>query len=132
MKCIKDQGIKAFESDFDYSSCPVLFEADVSVCDVVRHNGKIYSVCMTNKGQGYAGVKEIKIDMDAEETNYKRNLVCPVCGWENNDSWELDDSDDAYECGCCGAVLEYTREVKVTYNAKVVKRPEIKETKAEK
>ena len=45
------------------------------------------------------------------------NIVCPWCGYENKDSWELPNEDDEYECPECGRVFEYQRNFEVTYTS---------------
>ena len=47
-----------------------------------------------------------------------RNLVCPWCGYEDRDSWELSDSDDSYTCPECGEVFAYERNITVTYTSR--------------
>lgn len=42
-------------------------------------------------------------------------VVCPFCGCQNADSWELPDEDERYECAECGKVFKYERCVEVTY-----------------
>jgi len=55
-----------------------------------------------------------------KETKYKNNITCPLCGYEDKDSWELSKNDSEVECGNCGAILGYSRYVEVTYSAWVV------------
>lgn len=42
-------------------------------------------------------------------------IVCPYCGYEMSDSWELSCDDDEYECDECGKKFHYYREVDVHY-----------------
>jgi len=42
-------------------------------------------------------------------------IVCPYCGHEISDSWELTCDDDDYECDDCGKKFHYYREVDVHY-----------------
>ncbi len=46
------------------------------------------------------------------------NLVCPWCGYEDPDSWELADEDGEYECPNCGRVFEYMSEISHTYTSR--------------
>ena len=46
------------------------------------------------------------------------NLICPWCGYENINSWELSDGEDDYECPACGEVFTYERVVDVHYTSK--------------
>ena len=56
-------------------------------------------------------------DPDYSHTN---EIVCPYCGAEQCDSWELflDDREDAEdECGECGKAFFVTQHVSVTYSS---------------
>ncbi len=61
-----------------------------------------------------------KIEMDRRvaafdgDTSCTDNVVCPHCGREDGDSWEL--SEGKQECGDCGREFEMTRCVDVTYS----------------
>ena len=51
------------------------------------------------------------------------NLICPWCGYENRDSWELpDEDDDFYECPECGKTFEYAVEITRTFTSRRRKR----------
>lgn len=43
-------------------------------------------------------------------------VVCPWCGYEHGDSWELDCDEDTIECDSCGKPFQYVRNVSVTYD----------------
>lgn len=43
-------------------------------------------------------------------------LVCPYCGKEQSDSWEIRGDSGDIECGHCGRTFQYERYVSVTYN----------------
>ncbi len=45
-----------------------------------------------------------------------REVVCPYCGYEEGDSWELPD-DGEHECGGCEKTFIYYRDVEVTYTS---------------
>lgn len=44
------------------------------------------------------------------------DIVCPWCGYEDRDSWEVDDSDEDMECGRCEKHFSMERDVSVTYS----------------
>ena len=48
---------------------------------------------------------------------YHPELVCPYCGYEHSDAWELSADDGDYECGNqdCGKTFRYSRMVTVEY-----------------
>lgn len=47
------------------------------------------------------------------ETKYTAEAVCPWCGCEFSDSWELEDGE--YDCDVCGQPVVVIRDVDVTY-----------------
>lgn len=50
--------------------------------------------CYSCKGSGF-------------ETRYTDALVCPYCGHEDSDSWELSESDANHQCGSCEKFFTY-------------------------
>ncbi len=52
-----------------------------------------------------------------EEPSFTSEIVCPWCGHEQLDSWEMEDSDDECECNECGKAFAYERDVEVTYSS---------------
>jgi transcription elongation factor Elf1 len=54
------------------------------------------------------------------ETDYKKNITCPYCGWEDTDSWEnnLGDGDqEKLECGNCEQFFLVRCDVDITYTS---------------
>lgn len=52
------------------------------------------------------------------DTWYTENIVCPYCGYVNDDSWEIaSDYDDAYECEECGKTFSWERIIDVSYTS---------------
>ena len=49
------------------------------------------------------------------ETRSTDQLVCPYCGHEDNDSWELGESDDRHQCGACDKFFKYDTQVSRTF-----------------
>lgn len=49
------------------------------------------------------------------DTDYTSEVVCPYCGHQHRDSWELLEDCDTYECVSCEKEFEYQRETEVTY-----------------
>ncbi len=45
---------------------------------------------------------------------YTPEIVCPYCGFEESDSWELDGGNGVFECEC-GNEYKYYRNIEVTY-----------------
>ena len=49
-----------------------------------------------------------------------REVVCPYCGHEDSDSWELPGDDGEIgetECGECERTFNYYRDITVTYTS---------------
>jgi hypothetical protein len=51
-------------------------------------------------------------DMDH---SYTDEIVCPYCGSEQGDSWELSDDSGDLECGNCDKEFTYERDITVNY-----------------
>lgn len=77
----------------------------------------------------YRGVvwPEGVVVIDHEYTN---EIVCPYCGYEHPDSWEVNfgpgmEGDTVRECAECGETFTATRMVRVEYSTSknVVKKP---------
>lgn len=98
---------------------------DLTMGEVVKIGEKYFSIGVLNHIKKSAGVKQIEIDFEPEDKNYENNLICPYCGYEDKDSWELSDDDNEHKCGRCGAVISYERVVTVEYNSSPVKPPNI-------
>ncbi len=49
-----------------------------------------------------------------KNTDYTDEIVCPHCGYEHSDSFEM--SEGEQECRDCGRPFEVTRDVQVTYS----------------
>ena len=102
-------------------------DIDVSIGTIIQIHNEYYSPGVV--GKGYAGVRQIELNLEPNDERYTRNAKCPYCGYENDNSWELADSDDNHECRECGAIIEYKRIVTVEYNASPKRPPDIVETR---
>lgn len=53
-----------------------------------------------------------------EELDHKhtQEVVCPWCGYEHGDSWEIGFDDGEDECCECGKQFHYVRDINVTYS----------------
>lgn len=102
-------------------------DTDVSIGTLIKVQNKYYSPGVA--GKGYAGVRLIELRPNPDDENYTNNVKCPYCGYEDKDSWKLDDSDDSHECGQCGAIFGYERTVTIDYSSFAKEPPDIVETK---
>ena len=94
---------------------------DVELWDrAIELDGKFYSIC-GSQGNKYK-IRELEQFNFEEDENYDTSeITCPICGYEFSDSWEYDSDCGELECEGCGATLEWSREVCLSYEAKVKK-----------
>lgn len=45
-------------------------------------------------------------------------MVCPECGYIEEDSWELPDDEDSFECRDCGLKFSYESYTQKTFTSK--------------
>ena len=94
---------------------------DVELWDrAIKVDGKFYSVCCS-QGDKYKITELEQFNLEEESNWGKDEITCPICGYEVGDSWEYDSDEGDCECGGCGATLEWSREVEVSYSAGVKK-----------
>lgn len=124
----KGNSIDSFTNKFDIDKFDILFESDLGFADVFEFKGKTYYVRGKIYPLNIIYVEEITIkpEDEVEDLYFESEVVCPYCGNEFSDSFELGDSEDEETCSCCGGVFSYEREVRVTYNSSPVKAPQIK------
>jgi len=58
-----------------------------------------------------------KTKLDELDFTNTDEIVCPYCGHEKSDSWEMADQEDSYECGDCGETFSYVRNISVSYTS---------------
>lgn len=58
-------------------------------------------------------------------------IICPVCGYVEEDFWDAGESSDEWQCLECNSILSFEREITVEYTTKLVNFPEIIEIKEE-
>jgi DNA-directed RNA polymerase subunit RPC12/RpoP len=56
---------------------------------------------------------EIKKEIVHDSTT---NVVCPYCGFEHQDSWEIRDDSGSMNCDDCGKEFEFERTVDITFS----------------
>lgn len=53
-----------------------------------------------------------------ERTRNNHCMKCPWCGYEDQDSWELEhECESETDCGNCGNPIIYNAEISVTWNS---------------
>jgi DNA-directed RNA polymerase subunit RPC12/RpoP len=63
-------------------------------------------------GNGIVKGRELPTEVDSWGTD---EIVCPRCGYEHGDSWEMEADSDDMECQECGVKFHYERCVTVDY-----------------
>ena len=106
---------------------PYIGEVDVKLAigEVVKIGDNYFVPGVLNHINNSVGVSKIEINLEPEDKDYENNLICPYCGYEDKDSWELSDNDEEHECGRCGATVSFERVVTVEYNSSPIKPPNI-------
>lgn len=59
---------------------------------------------------------DLDIDDFEPDHEYTNEVVCPGCGYELGDSWELSGDDGADQCSECRITFTWERHVKVSYS----------------
>lgn len=131
-------------SSWDYSMSGVTPEDDgikpiietnkeINIGDTIIVGNVAYSITsLSGKGGRYhtAYVEKLKSQAvfingeEPEDKDYTRQITCPYCGYENDDSWESGDDEAEYDCPCCGSVFSYQRNVTVEYCSQPVRKAE--------
>ena len=111
----------------DIHNYPYIGEIDIDLTmgKVVKVGEDYFAIDVLKHVKKSAGVRRIEIDFEPEDNKYEIDLVCPYCGHEDRNSWELPDDDDEYECESCGAIMSFERVVTVEYNSSPVKPPSV-------
>lgn len=103
---------------------PLVEVEKIDIKDVLRIKGELYRVCIVATRSGYAVVDKInELKDNPEELIETDEITCPYC-LSKIESFEMDDSDDDYECPCCGSRFSYQREVIVAYNSQPISKNE--------
>jgi len=56
--------------------------------------------------------------MNEIDHEYTDEIVCPNCGYELSDSWEMPDSGE-YDCCECQSKFEFERDIEITYKTTI-------------
>ena len=123
--------------DFNFSEDCLLFEDkidknDIDLYTIVKRNDETFAIGSISILENRCGVHKIDFNIDNEEETLENNIKCPVCGYEDLDSWEMSDEfDNSYRCGRCGAILQVQKNISVTYDSYVKQLPKVIELKGE-
>ena len=107
---------------------PFLGEIDAkpNLYEVFSLNSKWYVLGIVAASKEYGAAHELKkFNLEETSTYCENEITCPICGYVDMNSWEEDDENEEYQCGGCGAILEVSRNVEVTYSATVKELPTI-------
>ncbi|MFB4471756.1 hypothetical protein ACDI16_02160 [Oceanobacillus caeni] len=89
------------------------------IYEKVNFNGKTYVTSVIDDSKKVAFVQELNVLEEGTEFEYEREAICPYCGSEQMDSWELSgdggEENETY-CGTCGEDFKYVRNIEITYS----------------
>lgn len=102
-------------------------DKEIDISQVLRIDGRLYSVWMKRGDNSYAYVEEIDLSKSEDELYREDEIICPHCKNVVSDSYEYPDYDAHFKCGCCGSIFSYERIVDVTYDMILVKKGEVLE-----
>lgn len=58
---------------------------------------------------------KVKVNKSFDDCNGTRNIICPFCGYEDDNTWEQDESEEEIECCNCGRSFDVEVEYTVSY-----------------
>lgn len=100
---------------------------------LLRINGSIYRIIRArlknpdNQKDGYSwiAIEELPKYKENEKDIYENYgedyIMCPVCGYEDRDSFETHEDTNEYECPNCGSILRVNINYSITYDTQVRK-----------
>lgn len=95
---------------------PIYLCKEHFACEVC---GSKQNLCIRNGGVTCDSCHEKIVAKQIEDfsgdTDGTSEIVCPWCGYESQDSWELPDN-DIRDCDNCGKTYRHYREVIVSYS----------------
>lgn len=100
-------------------------EKDIDILQPFELNDKYYVGTCKRMKANILLVTEIKIKDKGDSIFSEGEITCPFCGVVDFDSCEKGGSNDKEECGTCGSIFSFTREVEVSYSSEPVKKCEI-------
>ena len=103
-------------------------DRDVEFSEPFKRYGKFYHSCCRMPKDKIWIVEEFtpKKDEDVYEWCEEREITCPYCGNQNNDSWEAGDGEEEQECANCSSTFSWQKELNITYTSQPVKKHKIK------
>ncbi len=103
----------------DYSKFEFIFEINnkVNIYDIIKFKNKYYIINAIDHQANSFFCDIVEFNIEGEEHSFESHIICPYCGYVDQDSWEADDESDEKECGKCGLTFGYERIVTVEYNS---------------
>ena len=100
-------------------------DQEIELDTLLKIDHKYYRCCKHDLKKDILYVEFVDYYLPRMDDDYcDDNLRCPFCGYEEKDSFELSYEDDEYICPQCGSTLKYHREIKISYDVKVVEEKE--------
>ena len=123
-----EQGIMSEASQHEYIG---EMKDEFKIGHILKIKDKLYTCVQTsfNAEALFDPITFKDFEHCEELETYEDAWTCPLCGYEDYDSYELDNSKIDYECPGCGAITKYEVEYTANYSVTLIQAPEIKELK---
>ena len=105
-----------------------LFEADienVSFCEAFDINGCLYRPRYLELNTSALYVEVLEMIEGEPEEEFGNEFICPYCGEEYEDAFELPEGEGECNCPNCYSKLEYNKEICFEYTVKPIERVKI-------
>lgn len=103
------------------------YDGEIDFNSLIEINGTHYSARILKIKEQVLSVEKIDLveGSEAGDTEYGCSFVCPFCGEEDPDAFELSEDSGETNCVHCHASLEYSKEVEINYTVQLVSGPQI-------
>lgn len=96
-------------------------DKDIDFGGFILIKDEAYRMCAFSPKKNVMGVEKVELNIDGEEHENEENLICPFCGVEDYDSWELKEDEGETDCSSCGSEIKYQRNISIDYDSYPIK-----------
>lgn len=103
------------------------YDGELDFNSLIEINGTYYRARSLKVKEQILSVEEIDLVEGSEvgDTEYGYSFVCPFCGEEYEDAFELSEDSGKTNCVYCHASLEYSKEVEINYTVQLLSGPQV-------